>query len=477
MEARSSRRGFLKGCAVSTGALAAAALGAEVVTPLVFKEKMEFDPNTSLWAQDRPPASPALDRDLEVDVAVIGGGYTGLSCAYHVRKLAPTASVVVLEATEAGNGGSGRNGGMVLTQPVNESMQVYSNPRTHKLTYDVTNAAITEMRDLMAAQGFGGALKIEGSLKVLAKERDVKGAQGYAREAKSLGIPVEYWDRDRVKDQIGTDVYFGALFDPNTGEVNPMRLVAALKKAAEGGGCVIYEKSPVTQIEEGRPGRLEVTSQDGTIHTVTAQSIVLATNAYTSKLGYFKNTVVPLHTQCAVTQPLSDEVFSAIGWKDRLAFYDSLNLLYHVGYTEDKRILIGAGNADYFFNGATTYKGNMKDVYDLLRNELIRIWPRLAGTPFEYVWDGPIALSLDFNQSVGVTGKYGNIYYGLAYAGHGITMSFLFGKIIADMLAGDAEKWKDMPFLNRQLPYIPPEPLRWAGMQGYKTLLRIEDAV
>jgi gamma-glutamylputrescine oxidase len=475
MPVKSSRRGFLKGCAVSAGVLGAAVVGAEVVTPLVAGERMEFDDNTSLWAAGRPAANPPLDRDIDVDVAVIGGGYTGLSAAYHIRRLMPGVGVAVLEAREAGNGGSGRNGGMVLTQPVNEAMDIYSTPGTHRITYDATNAAIREIASLMAAQGAGDALTIHGSLKVLAKERDVKGAMDYAAVAQSLGIPVDFWDRDRVKAEIGTDVYFGALFDPNTGEVNPMRLVAALKKAAEGAGAVVYEKSPVTSIEEGKPATLTVVPKGGEPRRVTARSVVLATNAYTSKLGYFTNRVVALHTQCAVTPRLPDQVFSDIGWKDRLAFYDSLNFLYHVGYTEDGRILIGAGNADYFFNGATAYKGDLGAISDFLHRELVRIWPGLLDTPFEYVWDGPIAMTFDFNQSVGVTGKYGNVYYGFGYVGHGVTMSFLFGKIIADLIAGQGEKWKDMPFLNYRLPYIPPEPLRWVGMQGYKTVLRIED--
>jgi gamma-glutamylputrescine oxidase len=364
---------------------------------------------------------------------------------------------------------------MVLTQPVNESMEIYSDEATHKLTYDVTNAAIREIGELMAAQGAGDALKVNGSLKVLAKERHVKGAMDYAAVAQSLGIPVDFWDRERVKAEIGTDVYFGALFDPNTGEVNPMRLVAALKKAAEGAGAAVYEKSPVTAIEEGKTVTLTVAPEGGEPRRVTARSVVLATNAYTSKLGFFTNRVVALHTQCAVTPRLPDEVFSDIGWKDRLAFYDTLNLLYHVGYTEDGRILIGAGNADYFFNGATVYKGNLQDISDFLHRELVRIWPGLADTPFEYVWDGPIAMTFDFNQSVGVTGKHGNVYYGLGYIGHGVTMSFLFGKIIADLIGGQGDRWKEMPFLNYRLPYIPPEPLRWVGMQGYKAVLRIED--
>jgi glycine/D-amino acid oxidase-like deaminating enzyme len=178
-----------------------------------------------------------------------------------------------------------------------------------------------------------------------------------------------------------------------------------------------------------------------------------------------------------VTPSLGDEVFSAIGWTDRLAFYDSLNLLFHVGYTEDNRILIGAGNADYFFNSGIIYKGDMKEVYNLLHRELTRIWPPLSETPFDYIWDGVIAFSLDFNQSVGVMGKHNNIFYGLAYIGHGITMSFLFGKIIADLYAGEAGKWKETPFLNHRLPYIPPEPLRWVGVQGYKSIMRLEDSL
>jgi gamma-glutamylputrescine oxidase len=477
MSAKTTRRSFLKGCAVSTGALAAAAVGAEVVTPLVLKEKMEFDENESLWALDKPPVSPALAEDIEVDVAIVGGGYTGLSSGYHIKKLLPEKSVAIIEARSAGNGASGRNGGMVLTQPANEAMYIYSNPKTHKLTYEITNACIHEMQALMEAQGFKDAFHINGSLKVMAKESHVAEAKEYAEAAPSLGIPVEYWGPERVKEEIGTDIYYGALFDPNTGEVNPMKLVHGQKKAAEAAGCVVYETSPVTEIEEGETIRLKVESPDGNAHTVTAKSLVLATNAYTSKLGYFKNQVIALHTQCAVTRPLADSEFDVIGWRDRIAFYDSLNLLYHVGLTEDGRALIGAGNADYFFNGATAYKGDITAISAFLHRELERIWPGLAEVPFEYVWDGPIGFSLDFNQSVGVTGRHKNIYYGLAYVGHGVTMSFLFGKIIADLLAGDAAKWKDMPFLNHRFPYLPPEPLRWVGTQGYKALLRIEDSI
>ena len=138
MSAKVKRRSFLKGCGTAIGGIAAATAGVEIVTPLVLKEKMEFDSNTSLWAEEEPPKNKPLTEDIDVDVAIIGGGYTGLSSAYHIKKLFPKKSVVVLEARGIGHGGSGRNGGMILPQPFNEYMQIYSDNEIHKLTYDLT---------------------------------------------------------------------------------------------------------------------------------------------------------------------------------------------------------------------------------------------------------------------------------------------------------------------------------------------------
>jgi hypothetical protein len=128
-----SRRSFMKTTALTTGGVAGAALAAEVVTPLAAKEKLVFDSNQSnLRAADQPKKNPPLDRNLEVDVAVIGGGYTGLSSAYHLKKLLPGKSVALFEARGVGHGASGRNGGMVVCQPIDEYMQI-GDPKTHKL--------------------------------------------------------------------------------------------------------------------------------------------------------------------------------------------------------------------------------------------------------------------------------------------------------------------------------------------------------
>ena len=475
MSKKKTRRSFLKGCAVTAGGVAGAVIGAEVITPMVIREKMEFDENTGFFAQYQPKKNPPLTENLEVDVAIIGGGYTGLSAAYHIKEMFPKKEVVILEAKEIGHGGSGRNGGMILPQPFNEYMQIYSDSMEHKVLYDMTVKGMGEMVDLINAQDIDCDLHMDGILQVISEEKKVGRFKEYFEEAKSMGFPLEFWDRDRTAQEIGTDVYFASIYDPNGGEVNPMKMVHALKKAAEGAGVKIYEEAKVIDIDEGEVVSLTVGGAEDKTFEVKAKSIVLATNGYTSKLGYFKNRLLAFHAQLAVTTPLDEKVFSDIGWKRRIPFSDTKNYLFHLGTTADNRILIGGGNADYFFNNGIIYRRDIGEVEDILLEELVRIYPGLNGVEFDSIWDGVLGFSLDFNQSVGTMGRHNNIHYGLAYCGHGVNLSFLFGKIVSDLYAGEGKKWEKTPFLNNRLPYMPPEPLRWLGVQGYMAYYKMLD--
>jgi len=301
----------------------------------------------------------------------------------------------------------------------------------------------------------------------------VEGYRKYSEHATSLGIPIEFWDKQRTKREIGTDVYYASLFDPNSGEVNPMKLIQVLKKAAEGAGAHIYEDNPVFEIEEGETNLLTVGEKK---FKVRAKAIVLATNGYTSKLGYFKNSVFPIHTPMALTPPLPDSTFAKIGWSNPIGFSDTYNILYHVSRTPDNRILIGSGHVEYYFNNGVIFEGDAAQNKALLLRELTRIYPALSGVDFEYFWTGILGFSLDFSQSVGVMGKHRNIFYGLAYAGHGINLSTLFGRIIADLYAGNGNKWEEMPFLNHHFIPLPPEPLKWVGIQANIAYYRMLDA-
>ncbi|MBN1678287.1 MAG: FAD-dependent oxidoreductase [Candidatus Thermoplasmatota archaeon] len=412
---------------------------------------------------------------MKADVAVIGAGYTGLSAAYHIKRLLAEREVIVLEAEGAGYGASGRNGGMALNQPSMDYMSMVR-PETHRLTYDATAQCIREISELMKTNGCGSFIRPSGSLLVNKAEKGAEKSKEYAGKTSSMGVPIEYWDRERVADEIGTKVYAGGLHDPNAAELEPMKMVQALKRAAENAGVVIYENSPVLRVDEGKPIRLLVRGADGGLRTVTAGAVVLGTDAYSSKLGFFKSRLPVLHTEIAATKVLDKDALSDIGWASRIPFHDDHMYLYHLGTTDDNRIIIGAGNAEYFFNDSLTYKKDLNKRRKALHRELVRIYPELKGVELEHIWTGALTYSFNMAQSVGVTGKNKNIYYGIGYSGHGVTLSFLFGKVIADIHAGEDDKWKRMPFYQNDLPpYTPPEPLRYIAVKSYMGYMRILD--
>ena len=431
-----------------------------------------MEPNHSYWARSQPPQNPPLTNDIAVDVAVLGGGFTGLSSAYYIRSVSPHKSVAVLEAKGCGNGASGRNGAMVLTMTADRYMQFSSAPAIDKKIYDLTAENIRTLAKLSAATGIDCELEINGALQVLNTSEDVRAAKAYVQQARSLGMPVEFWEKQRLETAIGTEAYAGAFFDPSGGQIHPMKLVHVFKAAAENAGAKIYENTTVVSIEEGREHLLH--TGDG--HTIRAKSLVLATNAFTPRLGFFRNSILPVHEYVAVTPPLGDQKLAEIGWHQRVPFNDSRTEVFYLGLTQDRRIHIGGGRPDYFFNSGAGAASDGASHFAQLQRELVRIYPRLAGIEFEAGWNGVVDWSLDESPSVGCTGKYQNIFYGLGYSGHGVNLTSIFGRIIADLEAGREEAWKQYPFLNASLDYVPNEPFRWLGAQSGLAWYRLTES-
>jgi len=439
--------------------LGSAALNA--VSPWIWRERLALDPNQSYWARSQPPINPQLTQDLTVDVAVIGGGLTGLSAAYYLRKGSPQKSVAVFEASGCGNGASGRNGAMLLTMTAERYMNFSSSPAMDKAIYDLTVDNIRSLSKLSTATGIDCELQATGALQVLGNSDDVKAAQDYVRRARSLGLPVEVWDPRRTAAAIGSEVYEGGFYDPNGGQLHPMKLVHVFKFAAESAGARVYENTLIEHIEEGPVHVLQ--TREG--NTIRARSLVLASNAFTPNLNYFRNSILPLREYVAMTRPLSAQELAHIGWNMRIPFNDNRTLVYYFGLTSDGRIHIGGGAPRYNFNNAAGTGALSRAHWSQLQRELERVFPKLAGVEFEARWDGVIDWSLDASPSVGCAGRYRNIFYGLGYSGHGVNLTSIFGRIIADLEAGREGGWKQYPFVNARLDYVPNEPFRWLAAE------------
>jgi gamma-glutamylputrescine oxidase len=468
---RLNRRKLLKTAAIAATGTVVGAAGVNTLAPVVLPEEMVFEPNRSHWAKALAPPNPPLTFDLEADVVVIGGGFTGLSTAYYLRKNLSGKKVVLLEAKSCGNGASGRNGAMVLNLTADRYMQLSGDPALDKKIYDLTVANIGVLHEIASAAGIDCELETSGALQVSNTPEIAAAGKVYAEKARGFGIPVEFWDKEKTAAALGTDVYEGALFDPHSGQVHPGKLVRVLKTAAESAGAEIYEGTPVVHIEEGPLHRLKTASGQ----TVHAKSLVLATNAYSSKLGYLRRTVVPCFDYVGITPPLSEQTLAEIGWKSRLPFNDSRTQVYYLGLTQDNRIHIGGGPVDYSFNNGLSDRTDQRRAYETLQRELVRIFPKLTGVNFETAWGGSVDMSLDESPSVGQIGEHKNIYYGIGFSGHGVNLTSLFGRIIADLESHRGDQWRWLPFLNHMPPYIPNEPFRWLGIQAALGYYRLSE--
>lgn len=456
-----SRRSFLKKATVAGAAGVTGALGINAVAPSVLPEKMVFEKNWSYWSRALPSPHPPLPKDLEVDVAIIGGGFTGLSAAYYLKKNQPKQSVALFEAQSCGNGASGRNGAMLLNMTDDRFLQWSGDPEMDKRLYELTLDNIGRLQALSAQFGVDADIEQNGALQVFNTKKDAESGREFMEKIKPHGMPFEYWDPSKVAEAIGTNFYEGALFDPGSGQLHPGKLVALFKTAAETSGAQIFEGTTIVGVEEGESLRL--TAADG--KTVRAKALILAANAYTSKLGYLRRAVAPFFDYVAITGPLSDATLAETGWKKRIPFNDSRTEVFYLGLTKDQRIHIGGGMADYEFNNGLGTPVDIKRRCAHLREELNRIYPALRKQPFEVCWSGAVDMSLDQTPSVGRMGKHGNVFYALGFSGHGVNLTSVFGRILADLVVDKEQGWGWMPYLNRLPAYMPNEPFRWLGVR------------
>lgn len=427
-----------------------------------------IDENRSCWLAELPPyhPGPALANDREADVAIVGGGLTGVSTAWHLAEQAPDCRIVLLEARSLANGASGRNGGQVLhgingVEPRNAAM-------AHRIR-EATGLGIDIIERLCSSVALDTGFVRSGCLEVATSARSAENGQRHVEQNQAWGIPLRWLPGSAVAVH-GTH---GAVLDPGTGRVNSAALVRGLREPLRERGVEIYENSPVSRIEEG--ATIAITAAG---HTIRARALVLATNAYTPALGYFRSGILPLHSHVIATAPIAAAAWQQLGWRDHDAFSDDRDRISYGCRTPGGRLLFGGGsNAAYTYRfGGTAALEHQPPAAEValerrLRDYVPGLDDAVAGTSaIEHRWSGPVALTFDRVCSMGVGGVHANVYYALGYSGHGLALAALAGRVIADSYAGDRDQWRDLPFYQKRLLPMPPEPLRWTGYQIYTRL-------
>ena len=423
-----------------------------------------FDDNAAPWLIDAPPdaPAPALVGDLNADVAIVGGGFTGVSTAYHLSRRFPDLGIVLLEARRLANGASGRNGGLMLNGITVRDHDPDVMAREHAVTRGAIDAIEALIRDHKLAVRF----RRTGCVHVSTSQRSADEAHARVEQLAARGVPLRFLRGAELEGVLRARGAHGAVFDPTEGLINGVDLIRAMRPLLIAQGVRIFESTPVTRVRERASA--ELATPNG---TVRARTVVLATSGYTPRLGYFRTGLLPVISHVIATDPVPREILDRTGLGAIAGFFDDLPRLAYCSVDAAGRLMFGGGTTaayGYRFGNATTYPARLDDAgARALRGSLIDYLPELADIPIRHRWSGPLDLTLGRHCAIGVMGEHRNIYYALGYSGHGIVLANLAGRVLTDLYAGNHDPWRDCAFYMKRPSGIPPEPMRWIGYQLY----------
>ena len=371
----------------------------------------------------------------EVDVAVVGAGFTGLSAAIALAKKG--ARVAVFEAGLVGNAASGRNGGMCnngFAQDYYALSTTLGRERANML-YRAFDAGVSKVESLIAEEGIDCDFKRVGKLKLAAKpEHYDKLARSQALMEKECDPDTYMVTRADLRNEIGSDRYFGGLVFGKSAGMHVGRYGQGLAVAAAQRGVRIYENAPVLGLKRQTGNVHQVQTPTG---GVRAKQVLLATGTSSvGPLAWFRRRIVPVGAFIIVTEPLSVEVLDRLTPRRRMTT-DTKNFVNYFRVTPDNRLLFG-GRARF---AASSPASDMKSGA-ILQRSLVEVFPELSNTRIDYCWGGMVDMTRD---RLPRAGERNGLFYSMGYSGHGTHMSTFMGAIMAEVLDGrtDLNPWRD----------------------------------
>lgn len=439
---------------------------------------------TSFWARDYGPyiPSPALSETIDVDVAVVGGGYLGLNTAREFKKDNPSARTVLLEGEVIGYGASGRNAGFSMTLFGLEP-QVTKLRWGHQRTADACRymvKAVKLTKALTDEHKLDNDYSHPGLLRVGYTKPQVRTLEGALQIYEDLGVAREMgmrWvDRDELRTEFRSPILSAGLYETHAGLLHPCKHVRELKRLSIGVGVEVYEQTPV-QLVERQANQVILTTPHG---IVRAQKVVLATNAYTHLLAGLRGVrsrQFPVWTSVIVTERLTEAQWAAIGWSNRQAMEDTRQLIHYFRPTADGRILIGGQDvrAPWAAHEHMEHDFN-PPVWSRLESHLKRMFPGLAHVKVAYRWSGPVSVNVDMTPEIGFVGDE-RIVCSTGCLGHGVSLTHLNGRLIADLLSDKKTELTDFWIVNRRAIRLPGKLAPYVAVRAIRSALRAVDRV
>jgi glycine/D-amino acid oxidase-like deaminating enzyme len=403
---------------------------------------------------DAPPASEPLRREVHCDLAVVGGGFSGLWTALLAKELYPERSVVLVEGNRIGWAASGRNGGFCeasLTHGEANGLDRF--PAEFETLQRLGAENLDAIEATIGKYGIACDFERTGQLAVATQEYQVE-------ELRAAGG--EFMDAAAVRAEVSSPTYLAGLWDKEgCAMLHPGRLAWGLAEACARLGVRIYEHTPATGLDSS-PDGVSVRLRDG---VVRAQQVALGTNAFPSLIRRLRTYTVPVYDYVLMTEPLSAAQLDSIGWRHRQGIGDSANQFHYYRLTADNRILWGGYDAVYHFGRNVRAQYDQRPAtFEKLAGHFFDTFPQLEGIGFTHRWGGAIDTCSRFCAFYGTAHK-GKVAYALGYTGLGVGATRFGARVMLDLLSGKQTELTQLKMVRTKPIPFPPEPLAYAGVQ------------
>ncbi|WP_169981905.1 MULTISPECIES: FAD-binding oxidoreductase [unclassified Microbispora] len=410
-----------------------------------------------------PEALPPLTGDVTADLAVVGGGFTGLWTALMAKERDPSLDVVLLEGRAVGWAASGRNGGFCaasLTHGLGNGQDRW--PAEIATLERLGRENLDEIESTLTRYGVECSFERTGELQVATEEWQLPGLDEEVSAAASLGLPLERLDREQVRAEVDSPTYLGGVWDrQGVAMVDPARLAWGLRDVCVRLGVRVFEHTPVRSLHDDGMA-LELGTPKG---RVRAGRVALGTGAFPPLLRRLRHFLVPVYDYALMTEPVPDHLLAEIGWRNRQGIGDSANRFHYYRLTDDNRILWGGYDAVYHNGGLVRPEYDQRDAtFEKLATHFYETFPQLHGLRFTHRWGGVIDTCSRFSAFFGTA--YGSrLAYAAGYTGLGVGATRFGANVMLDLLQGRVTERTDLRMVREKPMPFPPEPVRSGVIQ------------